>query len=181
MSYTQDLSENDVFSALRAFILDTVGGLVTEVVRLPANRVPMPKNQPYITMSPVLKDDIMRPVVAGISDPVSQPQSRSLTAATRYQIQIDVFGAGAGDLIQMLYTVWESPDAFDFFNALTPAGVYPIYATPPRQVPLVDDEDQYEVRWMMDVSLQYNPTLTNAVQTASTATVTLINVEASYH
>jgi hypothetical protein len=179
MSYTQDVNEVDVYTVLKAFIVSVTGLPTNAVLRIPTNRAPMPKTYPFITMSPVLKEQIMWPVVA-VADPATQPQGRTITSATRYQIQVDAYGPTGGDLIQMLFTVLQSSDAFDFFSAQTTSGVYPLYATAPHQSPLVDEEAEYEVRWIMDVSLQCNPTLTTTVQTASTVAVTLINVEATY-
>jgi len=178
--FVTDLTDTQVFTALRAFIIDTLGTNVKEVVRIPTNRVPLPKDLPFITMSPTLKEQIRWPD-ATISDPATQPQSQSLNAAYRCQIQVDAYGSTSGELIQILSTVLQSEDAFDFFASYSIQGVFPIYADTPRQLPLVDSEAQYEVRLMMDVSLQYNPTVTTTVQTASTATVDIINVEAAYH
>jgi hypothetical protein len=180
MAYTQDITDDTVFTQLRAFIMDALGTAVTEVVRVPRNRTPMPKFYPFITMSPILKEKIMWPV-SGVSDPAVQPQAGSLTAATRYQIQLDAFGATAGDVIQLLHTVLNGPSAFDFFNAQTPAGVYPLYADSPREASIVDEEAESVLRWIMDISLQFNPTLTSTIQTASTVVVNFVNVEASYH
>lgn len=177
---TTDLTDNDVFTALRAFIMDTLGSQVNDVVRVPVNRVPLPKDLPFITMTPVVKELISWPNTT-ISDPIVQPQSQHLNAGYRYQIQVDAYGPTAGDLIQILATVMQTENAFDFFAGYSTQGVYPIYAGPPHQIPLIDSEAQYEVRWTMDFSLQYNPTVTTTVQTASTATVDIINVEATYH
>jgi hypothetical protein len=180
MSYTQDRSETDVFTILRAFIQNVIGSTI-EVVRVPTNRVPMPATYPYVTMTPIMKSMIAWANFA-VSDPATQPQSEAITQSSRYRIQIDAYGPTSGDIIQMLFGVFQSPDAFDFFNSQTIVGVYPLYADTPNQSPLVDGEEEYEVRWMMDVFLQYNPTLTTTIQTASTVTVNpIINVEASYH
>jgi hypothetical protein len=179
MSYTQDVQESDIYTVLRSFIMSVLGSAVTEVIRIPTNRVPMPKTYPFVTMSPVMKQQLEWPSVVA-SDPSTQPQSNAITQAVRYQIQVDAYGPTSGDLIQTLWGVLQAPDAFDFFAAQTIKGVYPLYADNPRQHALVDEEDEFEVRWMMDVSLQFNPTLTSAVQTASTATVSIVNVEAAY-
>lgn len=180
MSYQLDLIDTSVFTALRAFILDTLGTAVTEVVRAPVNRVPAPKNYPYIIMSPLSKTEIAWPSI-NISDPLVQPQSESITMPTEFAIQLDAFGPTAGDIMQMLYQTIQSPNAFDFFNTYSIQGVAPIYADAPNQAPFVDGEAEYEVRWIMRLRLQYNPTLTTAVQTASQAVVGIINVEATYH
>lgn len=180
MSYTLDVLDANVFTVLGNFIASVTGLAPGQVVRVPNNRVPMPKTYPFVTMSPVFQEMIHRPV-ASVSDPLVQPQSATLSQAIRYQIQVDAFGPTAGDVMQQIHGVFESPDAFDFFAGQAIQGVYPIYANSPHQAPLVDAEDEYEIRWIMDISLQYNPSLTTSVQTASTVTVGATNVEASYH
>ncbi len=180
--YTLDTTDKNVFEILRSFILDTLGTAVApdNVLRIPTNRVATPSTFPYITMFPVSKTQIAWPSVA-VSDPVVQPQSEGLTMPTEYQIQVDAYGPTAGDLIQILHAVLQSPNAFDYFSNQTIKGVYPIHADAPRELPLVDGEAEYELRWVMDVHLQYNPTVTTAIQTASQAVVGIINVEATYH
>ena len=171
MTYTQDLTESSVFTALRSYIGGVLGTAVTEVVLKPSNRVPMPKTYPFITMSPLFKMQIERPTVTTSST------VQSTMMPTEYHIQLDAYGPGAGDIMQILFTEFNSSDAYDAF---TTPGIYPLYSDMPHQHPLVDQEAEYEVRWIMDVHLQYNPTLTNTVQTASSVTVGIINVEAAY-
>ncbi len=174
MAYTQDLTEYQVFTELRTFILSVLGTAVTEVVLLPANRVPMPKTYPFVTMSPLFKTQIERPTATFTAT------TETVMMPTEYHIQLDAYGPTGGDIMQILFTVFNSGDAFDSFNAMTPVGIYPLYSEIPHQHPLVDEEAEYEVRWIMDVCLQYNPTLTTTAQTASTVAVGIISVEAAY-
>lgn len=179
MTYTLTTSDTTVFTALRSFILDALGSSVTEVVRTPTNRVPLPNTFPFITMSSVMREQLAWPIVA-ISDPATQPQTQGLTMSTRYVIQIDIFGQTAGDLIHLLHTAFQSSTSFDFFATLIPQGVYPLYADDPLQSGFADGEREIENRWTMRVNLQYNATVTTSVQTASSVTATIINVEAAY-
>ena len=179
MSYTQDLHEEDVFTVLRAFILDTLGAAVNDVIRIPNNRVPMPKTFPFITLSERMKTQIHWPIPS-ISDPAVQPQTNSILSGIQYEIQVDAYGPTSGDLIQMLYTVLWSPAAFDFFNSQIIVGVCPLYPDPPHQAAIVDGEAEYELRWIMPVHLQYSPTLQTTIQTAATVTVGTITQFASF-
>lgn len=181
MTYSLDLTDDTVFTQLRAFILDALGSAVKEVVRIPTNRTPMPKFYPFITMAPIHRTEIAWPVPSAPSDPATQPQTQGTTAATNYRIQLSSYGPTAGDCIQILHTILNSANAFDFFNAQTPRGVYPLYADDPHQVTINDEEAESSVRWIMDIHLQYNPTLTTTIQTASAVSVGITNVEASYH
>lgn len=181
MTYVQDISETDVFTALRNVLLTILGGAATDIIRVPTNRTPMPKECPFVTMYPLLKEQIAWPHTT-IGNNTAPTQVKNITQAIQYTIQLDVYGQTAGDIAQTIWGVFQSPDAYDLFAAESPYGVYPINAETPRQVPMVDGESEYEVRWMMTVNLQYNPTLSTAVKTASTLTVQeVINVEATYN
>lgn len=180
MSYELDLTDTQVFTALRAFIIDTLGDKVTAVIRIPTNRVPLPSTFPYISMQPIGK----KPLAWGesiLTDPALPAQSSHTTVPQLYRIQVNINGDASGNLVHILAATFLSGIAFDYFAANAQAGIRPVTVDDPIQDPLINQEEQFEVRWHMDVYLQYNPTIQIATQSASAAEVNLINVEASYH
>jgi hypothetical protein len=178
--YTQDLTESTVFTALGTVITQITGLPNTQVLRAPTNRVPMPNVWPFFIMSPLLKEELGRPLVT--INTVGSPAiyTESILAPVNYHIQLDAYGPTGGDVAQIVFSVLNSADAFALFAALATPGVYPLYASGLHEHALVNAEADYEVRWTMDVCLQYNPTLTSTVQTTSTVTVGIINVDAAY-
>lgn len=181
MSYTLDVSEDDVFTVLRAFIQSVTGSMLTNVLRAPFNRAATPKVLPYATMTTVLKEQLEFPHFT-VSDPIVQPQTLASTMPTEFRVQLDFYGdSTAGDAAQIVFSAFQDPSAFDFFAAQTTQGVYPLYVDSLMQAPMVTGEDSYEMRWMMQVNLQYNPSISTTVQTASTLAVDVVNVEATYH
>lgn len=179
MSYTLDVSEANAFTVIRAFILSVLGTAVKSVIQVPSNRVPTPAAYPFMTMTTVMKEQIEFPTRA-ISDPAVQPQTVGSTMPTLLRVQVDAYGTGAGDIAQILFSALQDPASFEFFRAHTIQGVYPLYVEAPTQVPMVTAEDGYEVRWMMQINLQYNPTISTTIQTASALGVDVVNVEATY-
>lgn len=181
MSYTFDIQDSDVFTILRAFIMSALGSAVNDVVRGPVNRASMPKTNPFIIMSPLMKLEVHKPVAA-VTDPAINPQNATLQSAIEYRIQLDGYGPTAGDIMMALFTLFDAPDSFDYFAANSSKAILPLYAQDIHQNPLVDGEMEYITRWTMTVCLQYNPTLTlSPTQTASTVGVNVINVEAAYN
>lgn len=178
MTYTLDTSDSVVFTELRAFIQNIIG-VGVEVIQVPINRVPSPSPVPFVAMSRVSREQLSW-VYNTISNPATQPQTQSTTMPTMYKIQLDIYGPTAGDLAQMIHTVMQAQDAFDFFNGQATPGVYPLYSEDPHQMPLVTGEDQYELRWSMVLCIQYNPSLAAQIQTASTVSASVISVEATY-
>ena len=180
MAYTLDVTEEDVFTVLRAFILNATGTSLSAVVTGPINRAATPMVLPFVTMTPVLKEQLEFPHYT-VSDPAAQPQVISTTMPTEFRVQLDFYGdSTASDAAQTVFSAFQDPAAFDFFSAQTIQGVYPLYVDSLSQAPMVTGEDSYEMRWMMQVNLQYNPSLSTTVQTASTLSVAVINVEATY-
>lgn len=179
MSYTLDVTEANVFTVLRAFIMSVLGTSVKSVIQVPANRVPTPSAYPFMTMTTVSKEQLEFPTQV-ISDPAVQPQTTGSTMPTLLRVQVDAYGPSSGDIAQILFTALQDPSAFDFFRAHTIQGVYPVNVESLNQLPMVTAEDGYELRWMMQINLQYNPTISATIQTASALGVDVINVEASY-
>ena len=72
------------------------------------------------------------------------------------------------------------PNAVDFFSAAN-ASVAPFFADDPRQMPYVNDQNQVEMRWVVEAHLQANQTVSGVPQEfASAATVTIVDVDAAY-
>ncbi|ATJ90548.1 hypothetical protein CIW82_07480 [Acetobacter tropicalis] len=55
-----------------------------------------------------------------------------------------------------------------------PARIVPLYAGPPRQMPFVNGERQFEEHWLLDLHCQVRTTLTLPTTTASAASLALI-------
>jgi hypothetical protein len=68
-------------------------------------------------------------------------------------IQIDLYGDGAGDRAIALETFFRSSHAWEQIKARDPH-VAPLYCTDAIQAPFVDAEAQWEERYMLTLSLQ---------------------------
>lgn len=98
---------------------------------------------------------------------------------TQVVFQIDVHGEQGFNNTQILTTVFRSQVAVDSLGA--DFDISPLYASDPRQAPFTNENDQVENRWMLELNLQVNQVVSGFPQEfASTAGVTVINVEATY-
>ena len=102
---------------------------------------------------------------------------KSIATSYEWVVQLDFYGDGAGDNIQVFSIAFRDSSACDFFTASGYA-IQPLYADEPRQMPFVDESQQYEGRWSVDAYMQFNPTLATEQDYADTLKVQLINVEA---
>lgn len=166
-----NLSESGVTTALRAFLLSILPPGV-EVRLGQQNRVASPVG-PFVLMTVIQRRQI------ATNGGRYTATGRIVTRQERVTVQISAFGAGAGDCIQRIATLFRDPYATDFFSAqLYP--VAPLYAEEPRQVVFINGEDQYEDQWVSDLHLQANYEYTTPQQFADAATVDLIEVDTAH-
>lgn len=202
MPATIDLTESVALTVLRSFLLSVLPASV-EVVKGQDNRVGEP-SAAFVVLTPLLRERLETNVVT--YQDVPSGGLRNALMPTRFTVQLDIHGAAAGDNAQIIATLIRDGTACDTFadylselgfldtetgqpltdasgNALQVtafAEIQPLYAGEPRQVPFITGEKQYEARWIVDVVLQINPTITTPQQFADTVTVGLISVDAVY-
>jgi hypothetical protein len=176
---TVSVTQDDIFGALGQFI-DSLGltvpipqppgTLPVEVIRLPVNRVATPRRG-FIAMSPAAQVRLKTNEETYI--PPASPTELIAGAidqlmATRIEVQLDCYGPTAGDWANILCNVLRSNYACGWFADNVSFDIAPLYADDPRQIPLVNGEDQYEERWILTAALQSNP-VTNLSQQYSGA------------
>jgi hypothetical protein len=107
----------------------------------------------------------------------------TFTQETEVVYQVDVHAPGvqaASDLAQAITTMTRDAYATTFFAAQGVA-VRPIHADDPRQIPWTDAEDQFESRYVVEMHLDVQQTISGVpAQFAGSATITAINVDASF-
>jgi hypothetical protein len=171
MTATVTPTQQDVFTALRAFIL----GLITcEVVQGLGNGVPMPLGQ-FIAITALFQNRLSTNVDT-YNDPVTVLGTKKSQQAVKYTIQIDCYGPLSGDWAAILSTMLRDEYAC---IALAP-NVQPLSADDPKMMPLIDGEFQYEQRWMVTAELQYNPVTSVSQDFAAALKVGLVNIDATY-
>lgn len=120
--------------------------------------------------------------------------------ATQYDVQLDLYGTGASDAAQLVQTVFRSAYACgklawftvpltdadgnplydDFGDRLTSAvriDLAPLYTSDARDLQFVDAEQQFDLRWSMDLSMQVNPVVALPQDFADTIQITTIEVD----
>lgn len=100
-------------------------------------------------------------------------------------VQLDFHSAAtsdAGDMAQTVSTLFRDIYAVDFFGDLPSPqnNVVPFYADDPRQMPFINENQQYEWRWILEAVMQVNQTVSISEPYADAAVVDLISVDAAY-
>ena len=174
MTATVSVTESDLYTALRTFLL----GLVScPVQQSQQNRDAMPTGD-FILMTglnaPGLSTD-KTTFIPGQSNPGSETHSRS----TQWNAQIDCYGPDAANMAALIATAFKTDYAA---TALAGAAIeiQPLYAEDPRQMTIVNGENQYEPRWIVELAFQYNPVVTLPQDFAIGLTVIPAEVDAVF-
>ncbi len=171
MPASLDLTQDDVYTALRTFV-QAVLGTGIEVVQGLANRVATPVGPNYVAITALLAVRL----ATNVNSFDAIEGTTAALAQQRYDVQVDVYGPLSSNYATMLTTLFRDAYACD----LMPAGIQPLYADDPVQVPLVDGEQQYDQRWLITASVQYNPTTTTGVEFFEEIEITPVNVDVTY-
>jgi len=146
--YTSSITIDAVIDALADFLQPFVGN--AEIIRAQVNRTAMPKN-PCVVLTELLQVDLSVPRTE------YQPVDNTATihGPARIDIQIDFYGVQAGEFCKTVKSAFRSEWGFARF----PANIKPLYTSDGLQSPLITGEQQYESRWTLTATLQYNPTV----------------------
>lgn len=161
--YVSSISIDAVITALAEFLQPFVPG--AQIVRAQANRVAMPTD-PFVLLTELLQVDLETPVV---TDDAAELQI-NFTSPKRIDVQIDFYGPLAGDYCTAVKGVFRT----SYATAQFPANIQPLYCSDGHQTPLITAEQQYESRWTLTASLQYNPTVIVPQQYAEALSVKVL-------
>ena len=111
--------------------------------------------------------------------------AKTMTQDSEFVVQLDFHSPDtlAGDFAKAVSTSFRDEYATSFFAALSPPlnSVTPLYADDPEQRPFINENDQYEWRWVLEAHLEADQTVTVPQQYADAASITVVDVAASYH
>lgn len=148
-NYVISITVDQVIAALAAFLAPFMPG--AQIVRGQVNRVALPSN-PCAVLTEILTVDLSVPS----ADYQPLAAMATLHGPSRIDVQVDFYGAQAGEFCKTAKTAFRSFWGYDHF----PANIKPLYTSDSVQSPLTTGEQQYESRWTLTVSMQYNPTVT---------------------
>jgi hypothetical protein len=161
--YTANITVDQVIEALAAFLAPFMPG--AQIVRAQVNRVALPSN-PCAVLTELLQVDLSVPA----TDYQPTANTATIYGPSRIDVQIDFYGAQAGEFCKTVKTAFRSHWGFAHF----PANIKPLYTSDGIQSPLLTGEQQYESRWTLTASMQYNPTVTVPQEFADVAYPALV-------
>jgi hypothetical protein len=172
--------QSDLYRLVKTLVVAATGLDPALVIQGQPNRAAMPAASPGFAMMQATATKRLRTNQdswAGLA-----PVSLATEQGTQVRMQLDLYGANAGDWAVILSTLLRSEYACTILAGADPTApvCQPLYSGDPFQGPLDDSEAQYESRWTVEAVLQYNPVTTVPQDFADTLSVTLINVDVTY-
>lgn len=170
MAVTIDIVDQDVFRALVVFFRSFLSAEV-EVIQAQDNRVAMPKGG-FVAMNNIGIDRL----AFNVDTYDSTTQGKNILTATKFDIQLDFYGPTSQEWVMKTVALFRD----EYATAIFPPNIQPLYADDPTQIPLIDGEDQYEQRWRLAGSLQYNPILSTSQQSMIAAKIELAPIDQTF-
>jgi hypothetical protein len=168
MTYTPSITTSQVFTGLKAWLMDALGLGSASVVQELQNRAAAPKAG-FVNML----HKMQKRLGANTVDYSGPDETVTTTKPTDFQIQVDSYGTAAGDWATVIAGMWNSPLAIAF---LAPYGLVPLWADDPVELSIVNGEAQYEERWVTVLHMQFNPALTAAQTFLTKPSITILDI-----
>lgn len=171
MTTTVSPDQDAIYTTVRAFVLSLIS---CEVVQGLGNGVPTPPGG-FISMTATAQTRLSTNI-SRYNDPVTTVGTRAVRKSTSYAIQLDCFGPQSSDWATMIEQMWRD----EYGCEMLAPNMQPLYCDEPKQMALVDGEQQYEQRWIVSAVLQFNPTVAVSQEFAGEVVVTPVSVDAEF-
>lgn len=142
-------------------IIDVLAGYIEPIagkcLQAHANRVPMPKDQ-FCILTPLRFTRLS--TTRELKQDTGSPDTSAMgyTEVRQADIQVDIYGQGAGDRAIALETTFTSGYGYDIIKAID-ARLAPLYSSPAIQAPMINAESQWQERYTLTLSLQAHITV----------------------
>jgi len=163
-NYVPSIAVDEVIDALRNFMAPFVTGGLDKLVRGQVNRVPLP-DDPCVVLTELLVVDLSMPSLTYRPD----DGLATIAGPSRIDVQLDFYGVQSGDICKAVQAAFRTLWAYNQFVE----NIRPLYTSDAKQMPLVTGEQQYEARWTLTASMQYNPSVTVPQQFADELSATV--------
>lgn len=174
------ISDDDAFTALRAFILDILPALAANggvnVQQGQNNNVPMPPGPDFVIITPASRAGQATTVrdYTPPADPIPAVGTRDTTRSVRIGVFVNFYGPNATDNAQTFNLLFKDLYGCDFMR---PYDVQPLDCDDGRQMPLVAGEQDYETRWTIQAYMQINPSVSTPQEFADTTSIDFIEAD----
>lgn len=156
-----NVTQQEIYKDVRAFLLGLFPGSEKQIIQAAQNNQPLPDNA--IVMQVLFSSNMDIAVVTDLP-----PTEAAIQNSVEVRMQIDFYGSMSEPRSRVVNNLWRTNFACERLTACQP-----LYVQSYNRHVYVNDSNQYEDRWIMDVGLQYNPQVTVAQEFADSPPVVI--------
>lgn len=156
-------------------LADYIEPIAGTCLQAQANRVPMLKGM-FCILTPLRFTRLS--TTRDISQDTGDPSTSAMayTEVRQADIQVDIYGQGAGDRAIALETVFASSFGYEKIKELDER-LAPLYSSAAIQAPMINAESQWQERYLLTLSLQAHITVSFPQDYFDKAEITLQQVD----
>jgi len=144
------VTQQEIYKDVRAFLLGLFPGSEKQIIQAAQNNNPLPNQAVVIQV--LFSKNLDIAVVTPLP-----PTEAAIQNSVEVRMQIDFYGVNAEARSRVVANLWRTGYACDLLTACQP-----LYVQSHDRHIYVNDSNQYEDRWIIDLGLQYNPQVTVA-------------------
>lgn len=156
-----NIDQQELYREIRLFLLGLFPGATLQIIQSIQNNQPLPENA--IVMQ-VLFDSNMDESVTTYNP----PNEAMVQNSVEVRVQLDFYGAMAESRSRIVANLWKNYYGTDNMEICKP-----LYVQSRQRHPYINDSNQYEDRFILDLALQYNPEITHEQDFADEAQVSI--------
>lgn len=165
MSTVLSLDHRELYREIRLYLLGLFPDAGDQIIQAFQNNNPTPDNA--IVMQ-ALFDRNFDETSTFYSSENSEAHARN---SVEVRLQLSFYGEQAEKRSRIVYNLWKSYYSTDRLSICQP-----LYVQSRNRMPYINDSNMFEDRWILDLALQYNPTVTYSQDFADSASVIITPV-----
>src|SRR5690554_2163884 len=164
-----NIDHRELYKDLRLFLLGLFPDAGSQIIQALQNNQPLPLNA--IVMQILFSRNLDESVTTYTNPVDGVGGSASVQNSVDTRVQFSFYGPLAQRRSRTAYMLWKN-----YYGTENLTVCQPLYVNSYDRRPYINDSNQYEDRWILDVALQYNPQVTYAQDFAESAGVTITPV-----
>ena len=159
MATSLNITHQDIYVEMWHFLADTLGLDGSQIVQSTQNNQPLPDGA--IVMQALFASNLDESVTT-----YAPPTHAMVTNSVELRFQLDFYGTDAEVRSRTIFNLWKN-----YYAAGILKTIQPLYVQSYNRRPYINDAKNYEDRYILDLALQYNPTITHAQDFADEARI----------
>ena len=145
------IDHQELYKAVRLYLLGVFPEAGQQIIQSLNNNNPLPENA--VVMSVLFERNFDESVTT-----YNGVDKANVQNSVEVRMQLDFYGKLAQGRARMIAALWKNMYSTESMDVCQPLYI----ASGPNRMPYINDSNQYEDRYMLDLALQYNPSVQHA-------------------